>query len=201
MPASGSRLLLLVLVAGLGGAVSGACHLSGSVTGEDLTDAGVRSVTALAPPCAPILDPLPTPNDVAAGFDGGSKWSDLYHDYFGPTGKPGSCSYRSSCHGPDAVSNSASGANNKAGIRCFDDAGVLPDGGRDPILDREACRQSFINKNVSGADVLRKCVPPTTDGGDSRALGIMPQEPSNATFSDLALRRFQDWVDQKYPDN
>jgi hypothetical protein len=216
-----SRLLLLVVVAGLGGAVSGACHLSGTVTGGDLTDAGATSLVDIPPLCSPIFDQGRDPDA------GPVTWSELYRDYFGPTGQPGSCSFKSNCHGPDALKTPGSGALSGAGIVCFDpNAATLPDGGRDPSGDQKACRLSWMAKglvpnpadpkadaavssleknpekaNVFTGQFLRICVPPTTDGGDFQAVGLMPKEPPSATFSDTAIQRIQDWIRHGIQDN
>lgn len=141
----------------------------GDVKGGALTDAGLE---ATAPP-APMEGPC---------VGEGTKWSDLYRDIFGPTGRAGSCSFRSNCHGsPDG-----DGAKSGSGIECFDEKG---------------CRKSFFDKGlVSAANatapeqavlfarLLRLRQP------DGRVTGFMPDSPSNYLFSPQCLDRMKAWI-------
>lgn len=168
------RLVPPVAVAVLA-ALAACAEAGGELEGGALTDAGLAATTP----------PPYTPDTGAAAADGvcsgtGTKWSDLYNDIFGPTGRPGSCAFAASCHGtPDGAGTKVGG-----GVRCFDEKG---------------CRQSFFDKGlVAAADsaapekaalfgVLRIRTP---DG----PVGTMPEIPANYTFSDTCIERIKTWI-------
>ncbi|MDF2695185.1 MAG: hypothetical protein K0S65_3568 [Labilithrix sp.] len=154
------------------GALAACSEAGGEVRGGGLTDAGVSATT-----------PPPAPPDILSTCRGtGTTWSDLYNDVFGPTGEPGSCSFRGNCHG----SADAAGARSGAGIECFDRAG---------------CRQSFLDKNLVSPD---DAAAPEESGlllgllryrrADGSTVGFMPQEPANFYFPDSCLERIKTWI-------
>ncbi|HVH46865.1 MAG TPA: hypothetical protein VM925_31195 [Labilithrix sp.] len=141
----------------------------GDVKGGGLTDSGLEATSPPPPAEAPCVG-------------SGTKWSDLYRDIFGPTGRPGSCSFRSNCHGtPDGA-----GARSGAGIECFDE---------------KACRQSLFDKNiVSPSD----SAAPDSSGlfvgllrirrPDGTVSGFMPQAPADYIFPSACLERMKTWI-------
>lgn len=146
----------------------------GDIRGGDLTDAGAEATTA-------------PPMTEGPCVGSGTKWSDLYRDIFGPTEQPGSCSFRSHCHG------TAEGRGAQVGIHCFDEKG---------------CRTSFIEKGlVSASDaaapdqaalfvgLLRLRKP------DGTISGFMPETPSNYLYSPACLDRMKAWIKDGAPDN
>jgi hypothetical protein len=159
-----------LFVVSLAAALIACSQATGEVRGGELTDAGVEAVEQ-------------PPFDAGATcFGSGTKWSDLYRDIFGPTGRPGSCSFRSECHGtPEGT-----GARSGSGIQCFDEKG---------------CRQSFFDKNIitpqdsaapekSGLFVglLRVRKP------DGTITGFMPQQPADYVFPDTCVERIKTWI-------
>lgn len=159
-------------------AVAAACaEAGGDVKGGQLTDAGEQAAT-----------PGDFDGGVIAGPCGdGDTWSSLYRDLFGPTGNPGSCSFKSYCHGtPDG-----DGAKSGAGIQCFDE---------------KTCRESTIAKGLWSADnaakpekanglsIIRNINPVT-----GKVRGIMPKEPSGFVFSDACIKRIEAWIAKGVP--
>lgn len=159
-------------------AFAAACaEAGGEPTGGGLTAAGSQAAT-------PSTFTSPDLVDCSGGT--GNKWSDLYRDMFGPTQKPGSCTYSTNCHGPNQE-----GALSAAGIQCFDET---------------RCRASLLAKNLVSADnapdpknanifgILRH----KTAAGS--IAGIMPQSPA-AVFPDTCLERIQGWIADGVPAN
>jgi hypothetical protein len=160
-------------------ALAACAEAGGDVRGGELSEAGVA---ALKPPPAVLV--------LIENVGGGSRWSDLYRDIFGPTGRPGSCSYGTGCHGPpDAPAHQAEPF---AAIEC---------------LDLHGCRQSMIAQkllkptdtaNPGGSQligVLR--VKAATPTGIS---GIMPKAPP-ATFPPESIDRIKAWIANGFPDD
>jgi hypothetical protein len=147
----------------------------GEVKGGELTDAGLAATNP--PPFTP-----PTEMEPAVCRGTGTRWSDLYNDIFGPTGEPGSCSYRSNCHGsPDSA-----GARSPAGIQCY---------------DMKGCRQSFFDRNLVAQ---KDSAAPEKSGlllgllrhrkADGTVIGFMPQSPAGYLFSDVCVDRIKTWI-------
>jgi hypothetical protein len=175
---SRARLALALTVA----ALAACARSSGEVEGYELNDAGAQAVVALSACGLDIPD-----------FGTGTTWTDLYRDIFGPTGKPGSCSLESNCHGANAAKDPKAGANDPAGIKCF---------------DQKSCRQSFFTagllnsssaKNPDNAPlfgVLRLCQP------NGSAVGIMPKDPVASFKADGSnVQRIKAWIRAGAPDN
>jgi hypothetical protein len=198
-----------------------------------VTDAGALSILPFALCGQPIPDPvtasesaatriearasqLSTPADAGAdagedlkALDAFGTWSSLYNDYFGPTGRPGSCSLALNCHGPDpkTKADKGSGYNAPAGIHCDDPktcwcsiSGDDPSGA--PLADcpkdghRNLARPKD-QKNPSQApffSVVRHCKE------DGTSVGIMPFQPI-ASFSNYAFARMKLWVARGSPND
>ena len=157
-------------------ALAACAEAGGETKGGALTDAGLAATNP----------PRYTPDTSAAPADGacsgtGTKWSDLYNDIFGPTGRPGSCAFAASCHGtPDGA-----GAKIGGGVQCFDEKG---------------CRQSFFDKGLVDASdsaapekaalfgVLRIRTP------EGSPAGTMPEIPADYVFSDTCVERMKTWI-------
>lgn len=167
---------------GVGGARQGASAvLAILVAVVSCSDADERVIDAAALDAGADATPPPEPVEgVCAGS--GTKWSDLYRDIFGPTGSPGSCSFRSSCHG----SPEAAGARSGAGIECFDEKG---------------CRQSLFDKNI--------VMPSDSEAPEKSGLfvgllrirrpngtvaGFMPQAPADYVFPSACVERMKTWI-------
>jgi hypothetical protein len=133
----------------------------------------------------------PAPEAACAIESGsGTKWSDLHRDLFGPTSRPGSCSYKSNCHG----TADQSGAKTSNGFVCG--------------ADKAECRSNLIKTNL--VNDLDKAAPEKSSliagilrvrnpAGD--VVGIMPQEPSNCVYSDASLERIKTWIRNGIPDD
>lgn len=166
----------------LASAFAAACaEAGGDVKGGDLTDAGLRAAT----PGDFDAGYVPLPRDAPCGE--GDTWSSLYRDIFGPTGRPGSCSFLNSCHGTPGTQAQAQG------IVCMDEKG---------------CRESFIAKSLVSVDnkdhpenanmiigLLKDWNPKT---GKPRS-GIMPKEPANFVFPDACVARMEAWIKKGIP--
>ena len=124
------------------------------------------------------VDPGPSEYCAEAGDRGdGSTFSDLYRDFFGPTGRA-SCSAQSICHVPGGT-----GAQTSGGYLC--------------VPDRASCWSSMTRTIVPGGGsaspeqttlykALRKA-PPTPGSGP------MPRNSSFAFCPD-DLKRIADWI-------
>ena len=157
--------------------VAACAEAGGELKGGELTDGGVLATNPPAfTPDTGASDPGPDCLDM------GTTWTALYTGLFGPTDRPGSCTFRSNCHGtPDGA-----GAQLGSGIQCFDQKG---------------CRQSFHDKGlVTPADfaapersvllagLLRVRKP------DGTTLGFMPQNPPDYVFPDACVERIKTWI-------
>jgi hypothetical protein len=120
----------------------------------------------------------------------GSKWSDLYRDFFGPTGQAGSCSFRTNCHG----NADQAGARDSFGFVC---------GG-----DKSECRATLVKTgfvteedkaNPEKAGLLLGLLRLRNPDGTFR--GIMPKEPANCVFTDKSLTRIKTWIANGIPDD
>lgn len=165
----------LIIVAS---ALAAACaEAGGESRGGDITDAGTQATTP--------GEFVSAEASVATECGEGTTWSSLYRDLFGPTGKPGSCTFQGTCHGsPDA-------AGSKAGILCVDEAG---------------CRLSMIDKNLATPEdqaapeaaqinfLIRNRNPKT---GKNR--GIMPKSPSDYVFPEACMERIRGWIVKGVP--
>lgn len=168
-----------MLVAGVVAAVSSCAEAGGEIRGGELTDAGLLATNP------PAFTPDTGAPDGGAAYEcvgSGTTWTAIYNDIFGPTGRPGSCSLRSNCHGsPDGA-----GAKAGSGIACFDQKG---------------CRQSLFDKGIITPDdfaapeksalfvsLLRVRRP------DGSTVGFMPQVPVDYAFSDACIQRIQTWL-------
>lgn len=158
-------------------AVAACAEAGGDVRGGELTSAGAAATTPPAfTPDSGAADPGPDCTTMAA------TWTGIYTELFGPTDRPGSCTFRSNCHGaPESA-----GATTGAGIECFDQKG---------------CRQSFFDKGVIKPEdsaapensalfvgLLRVRKP------DGSTIGFMPQVPAEYVFSDTCVERIQTWL-------
>jgi hypothetical protein len=161
-------------------ALGAACaEAGGDVKGGDITEAGVQATT---------------PGDFDAGaklvpaecVGEGTTWTALYRDIFA-TGKPGSCTYESNCHGTPE----GEGAQAGAGIKCFDQAG---------------CRQSMIDQNMAtpgnqaapdGANLFTTMRNINPKSGKLR--GRMPKDPAGYIFSDTCMQRIRTWIANGVP--
>ena len=167
------------VLVGVIAAIASCAEAGGEVRGGDLTDAGQLATN---PPAFTPDTGAPEGGTRYECVGTGTTWTALYDDIFGPTERPGSCSFQSSCHGsPDAA-----GAKVGSGIKCFDAKG---------------CRQSFLDQGlVTPADaeapensmlltsLLRVKKP------DGKIVGFMPQQPADYVFPDACVERIQTWI-------
>lgn len=171
--------LARVLVGGVA-FVAACAEAGGEPTGGGITPAGTQAATPgeFTPPIA----------DAGVDCGTGTTWHSLYTDIFGPTGKAGSCSFATSCHGtPDG-----DGAKSGAGIHCFDEAG---------------CRQSMFDQNMVSAGNAPNPGQANLFGilrhrtATGRVAGIMPKEPTDYVFPDACLERVRGWIAAGAPAN
>lgn len=156
------RHLLLVLP------LAGACT---AAAGPANVDAGADA----APTKDAALDAA-ADGDGACGLSpdpdaGKSTWSDLYANFFGPTGA-GNCSLKSGCHA-DSVGGGAIWICGPTKATCWQGMQANVD-----VCDPSASKVLFM---------LRKATDPS-------AVGKMPQEPTSVTFSDADLARVRAWI-------
>lgn len=165
-----------LLVTSVVAALSSCAEAGGEIRGGELTDAGLLATN---PPAFTPDTGAPAAYECVGS---GTTWTAIYNDIFGPTGRPGSCSFRSNCHG------SADGAGAKAGsgIECFDQKG---------------CRQSFFDKGIitpgdfaapeKSALFLSLLRVHKSDGS---TVGFMPQVPADYVFPEACVQRIQTWL-------
>lgn len=158
----------VVLTASIMAAAAACSGSDDPVKGGELTDAGKEATAPPGPEEGPCIG-------------SGTKWSDLYRDVFGPTGRPGSCSFQASCHGSEDGDGVLAG-----GIRCFDAKG---------------CRQSFLELGLVGtgdatapeqATLFTRVLRHRTEDGS--VAGFMPAAPSSYLFAPQCLDRMKAWV-------
>jgi hypothetical protein len=123
------------------------------------------------------------PVDVGSG----TKWSDLYRDIFGPTGRPGSCVFQSGCHGSEKAGGVAGG-----GIRCFDQKG---------------CREGFLALNlvkqehVADPDTAPLFSIVRHRKANGEEAGFMPKEPADFYFPAKSIERMKTWIKDGFKDD
>ena len=166
-----SREAVLSLVA-IAVAVAACAQATGEVRGGETLDT--------APPPPPPL--ICFDEDAGAG---GTRWTDLHRDLFGPTAFS-RCAGRGECHGAPEQRGARS-----SGIVCGADA--------------SACRASFIASNwiepgsAEDSPILT-ALRRQNDAGDIE-LGVgMPRIPSCA-FSVASMERIRVWIENGAPDD
>ncbi|AKU95388.1 hypothetical protein AKJ09_02052 [Labilithrix luteola] len=118
----------------------------------------------------------------------GTTWTDLYRDFFGPTGAA-SCSSSGTCHGDPA----AAGTTKSAGYLC---------------ADKDGCRQSMLSDTTAliqtrdfsapeGSTLVRILWQRKTNG---TLTGSMPKTP-RYVFSRASLERIQTWIGNGAPND
>lgn len=148
---------------GLAAAFAACSEAGGEVIGGNLTDAGVAATTPPEPTEGPCIGD-------------GTHWRDLYRDIFGPTGRPGSCSFRSNCHGT-AEAQGAQSSN----MHCFSE---------------HECWESF-SKWADSTDPDQASLVTSLlrlRGPDGNVIGFMPKTPSNYLFSPACITRVKLWI-------
>jgi len=170
-PASPSFVVVTVVAA-----LAACAEAGGEVHGGELTDAGAGATDP------PAFTPDAGASQSAECVGSGTTWTALYNDIFGPTGRPGSCSFQSNCHGtPDGA-----GAKVGSGIQCFDQKG---------------CRQSLFDKGlITPADFAAPEKSALFVGllrirkADGTIVGFMPEMPADYVFPDACVERIQTWI-------
>ena len=123
--------------------------------------------------------------NVDAGF--GSAWSDLYRDYFGPTGQASCAGTAGACHGDPT----ATGAVNSDYVCTGTVAG---------------CYAGITSGSAGLVTIGDTTDDPTTSGlyGVLRKAcigGEMPKQPANFFFSAADMKRITDWIGAGAPNN
>jgi hypothetical protein len=158
--------------------VAACAEAGGETKGGELTDAGLQA----------SANGVFRPPAVDGGIDcgEGTTWSSLYRDIFGPTGKPGSCSFQSNCHG----SPEGDGAIAGSGIDCFDQNGC-----RQSMIDAGLLKPRLARDPDSGGlvSILRRRTP------DGEVNGLMPKSPGSYTYPEACLVRIRGWISNNYP--
>ncbi|MBX3207600.1 MAG: hypothetical protein KF764_21300 [Labilithrix sp.] len=153
-------------------ALAACAEAGGELQGGELSDAGAGATVALIPDTGGPAE--------AECVGTGTRWSDLYDDIFGPTGRGGSCVFSGNCHGPDGA-----GARTPSGVECF---------------DRKGCRESFfatglVSESDSSAPASSILLLGTlrVRRGDAIA-GFMPEAPADYVFSEACIKRIETWI-------
>lgn len=127
-----------------------------------------------------MTPPAFTPDTTPCTSEGaGARWSDLYRDLFGPTGRTGSCTFSAGCH--QRTGNAAA----KLAFQCYDQSGCyqsLVDGGWIKPTDSAAPDESSFLKALLR---LQKA--------DGTVIGFMPKEPI-CVYPEPALARIRTWI-------
>lgn len=148
--------------------VLAACaEASGEVRGGEL---------AFDPTPPAFVEPNACPVEDEADAGTGTTWTDLYRDYFGPTGRA-KCA-DPSCHGGEGTPASS------IGFRCFDQSGC-----RASLVDRWIVLPADAAEPEKSAfyRVLRRC------NEQNETVGTMPQRPTYY-FSGASLARISTWM-------
>jgi hypothetical protein len=149
--------------------------------GEPRPDTGEQGATQPPPPPACVIDAM---------TGSGTTWSDLYRDFFGPTGKA-SCAGNGTCHG-DATQQ---GAKSSGGYVC---AG-----------DKVACRASLLSDDTGLIQLPRDQTEPEASGlvqelrrrkPDGSVVGLMPKTPE-CVFESAAIDRIETWIKNGAPND
>ncbi len=136
-----------------------------------------------SPPDASAETSTPEPVDIGTG----TQWSDLYRDIFGPTGRPGSCAFLSTCHGSADADGVKAG-----GVSC---------------VDARGCRQSFLDlklvkpENQSDPDKATLFLVIRNRDATGTVRGFMPRTPSSFVFPAKSIERMKAWIRDGAPDN
>lgn len=118
----------------------------------------------------------------------GTTWTDLYRDFFGPTGAA-SCSSANTCHGdPSAV-----GTTKSAGYLC---------------ADKDGCRESMLSDSTLLIQPRDVAAPADSTlvrilwhrKADGSLTGSMPKTP-RYVFSRASLERVQTWIANGAPND
>jgi hypothetical protein len=178
------RSVPLVVLATLA-ALAACAEAGGGVTGGELTPQGQKAQELPTIPYKLVVDPP------GADAGGDVHWRDLYRDYFGPTGRPGSCLFQSECH------NSV----NAAGSR----------GGGPNCENADTCWQTFkarflfsgsadeqANPDKAGFFGVVRFIKPD---GTVESTTFMPKAPVDAAFSELAATRLKAWIRRGAPND
>jgi hypothetical protein len=154
-----------------------ACSASSSESGgEELFDAAVATA-----------DDGGVCSETVVDAGSGTGWSDLYRDYFGPTGKA-SCAGTGQCHGSTTQAGTVS-----SGYVCPDTADGCYAGitaaSNIPVLVTVG---DTGDPTTSGLyTILRKCA-----GG-----GLMPLQPSTLMFTNADMARIDAWLKAGAPND
>jgi hypothetical protein len=123
--------------------------------------------------------------NVDAGF--GSGWSDLYRDYFGPTGQASCAGTAGACHGDPTATGAVNSDYVCAGTVAGCYAGITS--GSAGLVTIGDTTDDPTTSGLYG--VLRKaCI-----GGE------MPKQPANFFFSAADMKRITDWIGAGAPNN
>ncbi|CAN5236913.1 hypothetical protein BH09MYX1_BH09MYX1_41050 [soil metagenome] len=156
---------LVGLVTALALAAAAACSGDGSVKADASTDAISNDASDAA-----LVDAAT--DAIACTNDGGAAtWTQLYSDYFGPSGK-GQCGKASGCH-LDATGGGQFWVCGSTKESCF-----------------QGMRNNVIPCNAVGSrmpDILRKA-------NDPGAPGKMPQDPTTVTYDDGDVAKISSWI-------
>ncbi len=137
--------------------------------------------------------PPPAPGPAAAAectieSGSGEKWSDLYRDIFGPTSRPGSCSFASFCHGdPDHSGAKSSNFICSDQVKCRET--LVANGWITDADKADPSKSAFL------AGLLRLKNP------DGSFRGFMPEQPGDCFFSDASVARVSAWIANGFPND
>jgi hypothetical protein len=144
-----------------------------------------------------LFDTTPPPSsvtpqtcDIGADAGSGTHWSDLYRDFFGPTGAA-SCAGNGTCHG-DA---NQSGAKSSGGYVCG--------------ANKDDCRASLLSENTGLIALPADQAAPEKSGlvtelrrkkADGTVVGLMPKTPA-CVFEPEAIDRITTWIKNGAPND
>ncbi len=131
-----------------------------------------------AAPADAAAEAAPEPPEDDAGS--GTKWTDLYRDFFGPSGRA-SCAGDGACHG---APNQA-GAITAGGFVCADEAGC-----RTKMIESGLVRLPADASDPSSSTLVRILRKRNPDGS---VTGIMPKRPAYV-FSKTSIGRIETWI-------
>jgi hypothetical protein len=164
--------------------LAGIAVVAGCTNAPPTEEGGDPRFDASPPPLSPDSAACGAP-DADAGS--GHAWSDLYRDYFGPTGIASCAGTAGACHG-DANGLGAKGSN----FVC--------------AASVSGCYSGITSTSVGLVTVGDTTDDPTTSGlyavlRKACIGGAMPKEPASVSFTTADMKRITDWIGAGAPNN
>jgi hypothetical protein len=114
------------------------------------------------------------------GSGSGATWSDLYADFFGPSGRAGCAGPGNACHGSEDAEGSV-----RSGFVCADEAGCV-----ESMLGRSNLVRSTDTEKPEAAFLINVLRRKNTEG---KIVGTQPKLPL-LVFHEKSIERIKQWI-------